>query len=180
MLEYVYKLNFPALRDILLPGKYEELFVRTDESYSMAGMDPKTYLNPQHYIINNYEWEVSLLFYKADGLAGVTHTDAETVWAINYIIGGIGELRYFDPTVLGKPTMLVDPAGASRPVYDPPTQKKIDKKYMMPEGTYLVRTDRPHLPIGYGKRYSLSMRAIHEQRNQQWESTVESFKQYII
>ena len=178
-MEYIYKLNLPLIQDILLPGKYKEMFADTTKEHIISDIDPRTYLRPAHRVFNNYEWDSSLLFYKADSLAGVIHTDTDTTWAINYIVSGIGEMRYYDPIKLGPPRIVIDPIGNKRPVYDNLLVPHI-KKYMMPEGIYLVRTDMPHFPIGHGKRYCLSIRATDEQKNQSWDTVVKRFKQYII
>lgn len=179
-MEYVYRLNLPAIEDILLPGKYEELFKPTNLNSYMSNIDSKTYLKQEYKVVNNYTLDYSLLFYKANGQIGVIHSDGDTVWAINYIVGGTGKMHYYDPNKLGKPKVIQDPEGNLRPVYRGDDTVESERAYMMPEGIYLVRTDLPHLPIGYGKRYCLSIRATEEQMVLPWDTVVNSFKQYII
>ncbi len=179
MLEYVYKLNLPSIREVLLPGKYEEIFAPSDAVIFMRSISSWTYLKPEHQIVNGYTMDHSLLFYKAGGAPGVVHDDGDTVWALNYIVGGYGKLCYYDRSKLGEPEIMADPVDNYRPVYKD-TNLPPDRTYYMSPGVYLVRTDQPHLPYGYGKRYSLSIRAIEEQLVLPWETVVDSFKEYII
>lgn len=179
-MEYVYKLNLPSIEDILLPGKYNEMFVETSAKHTMVSPHPFSFLKPEYITVNNYTFDGSFLIYKTDGQSGWIHDDGKTAWAVNYIVNGIAEMRYYDRSRLSKPKLVKDTVGILRPVYRDDITIESDRRYMMPDGIYLVRTDQPHLAMGHQKRYCLSLRAIDEQKVLPWETVVESFKPYII
>jgi hypothetical protein len=178
MTEYIYKLDFPDIRAILLENKYDELFTEQTVNITNCNLNLEQYLKPEFRTLNSYRFDKAILFYKSDR-TGVIHTDGGPTWALNYVVTGTGVMRYYDPTKLGQPQILRDNPGNARPVYDN-TDIEFEKSYDMPVGIYLTRVDLPHVVIGYEKRYCLSMRTTIPEVFLPWEFVVDSFSDYII
>ena len=179
MNEYVYKLNLPSIQEILLPGKYEELFPEVI-SNTFSKENPLLYLKQEYTTLKQYKWDLSLLFYKTEGQEGYLHSDLPgCTWAINYITDGLGIMKYYDPNEIGDVKVSPDAIGNTRQHYDKPLGIEPLKIYSMTAGVYLTNVGAPHLPSGHGKRYSLSLRSMRHQQDS-WESVVENFKQYIV
>jgi hypothetical protein len=183
MHEYVYTLNLPTIDEILLPGKYQELFIPSSSDIKLSFVNPQQCLLESHRTFKHFKWDVGLLFYKANGKEGIIHSDSQpdsptASWAINYVLGGTGTLKYYDYSQLPAPKMIPDNLGNNRPVYENPTVAPV-KTYTMPPGVYLVRTDTPHIASGHGQRYCLSVRSQSHQ-NEQWETIVNEFTHYIV
>ena len=180
MTEYTYKLTLPSIESIMIPGKFQELFPDANSSKNIEEMrfiNPKTYLLPENLKIGHYDLDHSVLFHKINGRAGVVHTDTNGTWAINYIVGGTGILKYYDPEQLGPPKPKVDPTGIVRPIWEHTKVPPI-KEYFMEPGVYLISTEMPHLAIGYENRYALSIRVPYDQQKS-WQSAVEFFKPFF-
>jgi hypothetical protein len=92
-IEYIYKLNFPDIKEMLLPHRYEEMFEATSESSRFLSCgNPNSYLKEEYLTFKQYRWNTSLLFYKSKGTSGDLHTDLPAAsWAINYIISTGGD-----------------------------------------------------------------------------------------
>lgn len=183
MTEYIYKLNLPPIEEVLIPGKYQEIFIPTELRNSILNLDPSTYLKKEYREINGYKLNISILFYKSDGWTGKIHLDGAkelNTWAINYIVGGRSIMRYYDSIDKSEIKMTYDFAGNYYPECEQNPKDGPSKEYHLSEGVYLVRTDIPHAPQALGKRYCLSIRAIHEQRILPWEIVVAKFKHNII
>jgi hypothetical protein len=183
MHEYVYTLNLPTIDEILLPGKYQELFIPSSSDRKHSFVDPQQCLLEKYRTFKHFKWNFGLLFYKANGKEGIIHSDSRYIlptasWGINYILGGTGILKYYDYSQLSEPKIVPDTIGIITPHYKNPNVAPI-KTYTMPPGVYLVRTDTPHAASGYGQRYCLSLRSTSHQ-NEQWETIVDEFTHYII
>jgi hypothetical protein len=180
MNEYVYKLNLPSIQKILLPGKYEELFSENTSNGAFSKENPLSYLKQEYTTLKQYKWDSSLLFYKSNGKEGYLHSDLpKCTWGINYINEGLGIMKYYDPNDIGDVKLTPDSIGNTRQNYNNPVGIKPLKIYVMHAGVYLANVGVPHMPAGYGKRYSLSIRSLDHQ-NDSWESVVENFKEYIV
>jgi len=180
MTEKVYKLNLPSIEEIMLPGKFQELFpsnIFPKNNSEMSLLDPKTYLLPENLKIGHYDVDHSILFHKSHGQKGLIHSDTNGIWAINYIVGGSGILHYYNPEDLGPPNSKPDPTGVVRPVWGDTSALPI-KTYFMDQGVYLVCTEDPHLAVGNGNRYSLSIR-VHPTQQKSWQSAVDFFRPFI-
>ncbi len=107
-MEYVYKLNLPSINDILLSGKHDELFSRFTD-YSFERTLPVTdYFKSESLVINGYNIVQAFLFYRTNNEASVLHNDGNVAWSINYIIGGSGEMRYYDINKIGEPEYVAE------------------------------------------------------------------------
>jgi hypothetical protein len=179
-IEYIYKLNFPDIKEMLLPHRYEEMFEATSESSRFLSCgNPNSYLKEEYLTFKQYRWNTSLLFYKSKGTSGDLHTDLPAAsWAINYVNSGIGIVKYYDTDKIGPGSVLPDKLGNYRLAWPTPTTAPM-KVYTMTSGMHLMRVDVPHIATGYANRYVLSIRSIDHQQ-ESWDTVVSNFREYFI
>ena len=187
MVEYVYKLNFPLLPDILLDSAKKSLFVGSTEPIHKM-MVAKELIKPEWLTFNNIEFVGFDFFYKPN-FVGLIHSDEATelkeptapcVWGINWIHNGSARMEYWTKEMLNP--ILDEP---DSPEYRRPGYHRIRcstnvgpiKVYDMTEGAYLVNASVPHRASGFGNRYAGSLRP---KIKKPWLEVVDNFKDYII
>jgi|GEM_PF-6316257 hypothetical protein len=179
MVKYIYKLNFPDIKEMLLPHKYEEIFEAITENSKFLYYNPNSYLKKEYLTFKHYQWNSSFLFYKSKGATGDLHSDLpKAAWAINYINLGHGVVKYYDTNVIGPGSMIPDKLGNYRLAWPTPTAAPMEI-YTMTSGMHLMRVDVPHIVTGYDSRYALSIRSLDHQQ-ESWDTVVSNFREYFI
>lgn len=179
-MEYVYQLNLPPLNEVLR----EDVMHRYEQGYDNPKFDihvPSELLKPEFLIINGFEWELAIDFYKPINYKGIVHIDISDkslcAWGINWVWNAAGAINYWHPENIS-PNKLVPAAAGGKPLWNYPTDIPYDISYNMDPGVYLVNASIPHQPISLGSRHCISLRP--STYDIPWEQVVDRFKGYII
>jgi hypothetical protein len=181
-MEYVYKLNLPALDDVLIPGCYKILMSRngmTDKNNTQYIYSARNFLKPSWRKFNGLDWNTLILFYKGDYKGGI-HKDSQDMLlkgAINWIISGHSLMEFWEEEDIRQNQILVnDQFENDITLYD--TNVRPSKKYILKVGAYLINASVPHRATGIGKRFSASLRS-EQTGNFTWKELVDKFQNYI-
>lgn len=191
MLEYVYKLNLPPVKEVLLPDLAETLLQKSEVS-SYAAYNSKKIIKSEFLNIKNINWDAGVAhFHLTNGNVGKLHCDHQDpkeilMAAINWVYDGVCQMDYWEFDELPPGSKVVDINNASAyywpdSVRPPPHGRGIpaSKTYLMPTGAYLVNASVPHLAYGWGNRHVISMRSYFL-RTKTWDYVVDLFDDLII
>jgi hypothetical protein len=182
-MEYVYKLNLPDIKSILLESKIDEAF---NSSASSTTFKAKEFLKPEWLTFRNYNWEALVLFYKRSGDTTNIHSDSDVyvshrpswnTWCINWIATGWGTMDYWNAEDVS--TVAVNSSEIS---HIPPYYKEVNppvKSYTLQPGAYLTNVQKLHKGTGYEERFNFSLRCFTP-TSATWADVVEDFQDLII
>lgn len=189
-MEQIYKLNIPAIKELLVPSFSGYNDEHLPYNY-IVELNPEKIIKLDWFDSLNLSWE-KIIYFKKQERVGSLHSDASysgesippnnnlTVWGINWVYEGTRIMHYWNwenVIVSG-----LTPGSINIPENGVVTKflskTKPDKTYKLVEGSaYLVNATLPHLAIGNGKGIIFSLRP--SQKNLEWSKVIDLFSGYI-
>lgn len=182
-MEYIYKLNLPAVLNVLLPqaqdivtGGEDKCFVRFYHCVDI--------LKSQYISMCGYNFKPAFMLFKTAGTIGNLHSDneigvRENTWAINWIHRGNCQMQYWHKDRLGIPTVWNNSIRYPLLRWDNQTSEPDKIHDLSKDCAYLVNTAVPHLPVSFQDRYALSIRSF-DNSERTWDQVVSAFSALIV
>jgi hypothetical protein len=186
MLEYIYKLNLPSLKNVINLNELEKIFINyqtTDRLH--LSFEAEQLFKPEILTVNNIKFSKVSVFKKTN-CVGDIHTDdydniknenENPVWGINWVYNGISQMEYWSKSQISSYTLVPDDVGTHNT--NCKSADVAEKIYLLAnQHPYLVNTSIPHRATGFGHRYVFSLRT--QTTNFKWIELVDKFKDLII
>lgn len=188
MIEYVYKLNLPAIDQVLLSlDEINDLVPRDLVGSRIFYPHPKDVFKPEWLTYKNLVWDYVSIFIRSGKETSILHRDdphsASLHWGINWILSDNSVMQYWKDDSNFEKRIIKDIGGSSTlKMY---TDQPADVEYKMTTGVYLINASVPHKVINYSdnKRIALSLRSKkfrYENPEITWEKIIEMFKNEIV
>jgi hypothetical protein len=200
-MELCYKLNIPNFKELVKDEYLAQLtFHKMNEFAPMVNVpNGKTYcdlVKEQYQNFNDIEWHKVLAFPLTKESKSFIHSDnwadtrplgspPITLWAINFVIEGVGNQSYWLPEQLDHEP-FTDADSGYQVNYS--TNELPYKSYDMPPGAYLVNITVPHMGkalsderLVVSVRPKLNIHSLNEYwTNKSWDDIVNLFDKYIV
>lgn len=186
----LFELNLPKINDIIDKKLLEFNDDHLTSNFVIKKIGDNLLNDYENFL--NFSWD-ELWYFKKDNIEGYIHTDLgtdyeldvnrKTVWAINFITGSNGYIKFWqwnNVKKIGITPEKFDENSNILPIKSSHFMCLTDpnETYFLEQGkVYLINTTLPHQASGIGNRKVFSLRA--KEKNINWEKIVLLFKPYI-
>lgn len=189
MTDYVYKLNLPNIKDVVLSlDDIKNLIPDDFRGSQIFYPDPRDIFKPEWLSYKGLSWDYCSVFIRSGKEKSILHKDnphspKSLHWGINWILGDASVMEYYDEKNMSNERIIIDSGGKTTVLLS--SDKSPDKIYNLENGAYLVNASVPHRAINLSNktRIVLSLRSINfrkENSSVVWRDVVEMFRDEII
>ncbi len=186
MLEYIYKLNLPPLKNVVNINKLNDIISMTESFKNIHLLYPAEEIFLKDFLnIKDFNFQTASIFKKLN-YTGVIHTDDQDtlkdenenpVWGINWVYNGISEIEYWERDKIEffyKDENTIDSYHIMCKSKFPPSQQYL----LSVDHPYLTNASIPHRATGHGARFLISLRT--NSWTHPWPKLVDIFNDLII
>jgi hypothetical protein len=189
MVDYVYKLNLPNIKEVVFSlDSIKALIPKDFQGSQIFYPDPREIFKSHWLTYKNLEWDYCSLFIRSGKQQSVLHRDnphsPESLhWGINWILGEDSIMEYWDEDKIIDQQIIYDSGGKTTVKIT--AEQNPSKQYTMSTGVYLVNASVPHRVTNLTdeRRIAISLRSKKFRRDNstvEWQSVVQLFKEEII
>jgi hypothetical protein len=184
MVDYVYKLNLPNIKEVVFSlDDIKNLVPRDFRGSQIFYPEPREVFKPEWLTYKNLEWDYCSLFIRSGKQQSVLHRDnphsPESLhWGINWILGEDSIMEYWDEDKIIDQQIIYDSGGKTTVKIT--AEQNPSKQYTMSTGVYLVNASVPHRVTNLTEdlRIAISLRSKkfrYDNPKVTWEEVVKMF-----
>jgi hypothetical protein len=187
-IEFLYKLNLPDLKEVLISPDILKQFIPNNlQGSKIFYPEPAEIFKSEWLNFKGYTWDYCSLFVRSGNQNSIIHRDNpfspnSLHWGINWVLGKDSFMDYWNTSQIRKEEIIVDSGGEKTVILEinePPI-----KSYLTENGVYLVNASAPHRVRNESGelRVAISLRSKTLRMSKiftQWDEVVNDFETII-